>query len=89
MFEGENGKKTELEERLGKAEEEEIVDRLFLEEALNTLPHRERQILMLRYFGDLTQSQIAKRLGISQVQVSRIEKRVLSQMREKYGNQRR
>ena len=89
LFEGENGKKTELEERLGKAEEEEIVDRLFLEEALNTLPHRERQILMLRYFGDLTQSQIAKRLGISQVQVSRIEKRVLSQMREKYGNQRR
>ena len=43
---------------------------------------------MLRYFGDLTQSQIAVRLGISQVQVSRIEKRVLSQMREKYGNQR-
>lgn len=88
LFEGENGKKTELEDRLGKGEEEQIVDRLFLEEALNTLPQRERQILMLRYFGDLTQSQIAVRLGISQVQVSRIEKRVLSQMREKYGNQR-
>lgn len=88
LFEGENGKKTELEDRLGKGEEEQIVDRLFLEEALNTLPQRERQILMLRYFGDLTQSQIAARLGISQVQVSRIEKRVLSQMREKYGNQR-
>lgn len=89
LFEGENGKKTELEERLGKAEEEEIVDRLFLEEALNTLPQREKQILMLRYFRDFTQSQIAARLGISQVQVSRIEKRVLSQMREKYGNQRK
>ena len=88
LFEGENGKKTGLEDRLGKAEEEEIVDRLFLEEALNTLPQRERQILMMRYFGDLTQSQIAAHLGISQVQVSRIEKRVLSQMREKYGNQR-
>ena len=88
LFEGENGKKTELEDRLGKGEEEQIVDRLFLEEALNKLPQRERQILMLRYFGDLTQSQIAVRLGISQVQVSRIEKRVLSQMREKYGNQR-
>ena len=88
LFEGENGKKTELEDRLGKREEEEIVNRLFLEEALNTLPQRERQILMLRYFGDLTQSQIAARLGISQVQVSRIEKRVLSQMREKYRNQR-
>ena len=85
LFEGENGKKTELEDRLGKGEEEQIVDRLVLEEAL---PQRERQILMLRYFGDLTQSQIAARLGISQVQVSRIEKRVLSQMREKYGNQR-
>lgn len=86
VYEGENGKKTELSERLGKAEEEEIVDRLFLQEVLNTLPKRERQILMMRYFGDYTQSQIAACLGISQVQVSRIEKRVLTQIREKFGN---
>ncbi len=88
VFEGENGRKTELAEFIGKAEEDEIIDRLFLEEALNTLNHKERQILMMRYFGDYTQSQIAARLGISQVQVSRIEKRVLQQMRTKFGMQR-
>lgn len=89
VYEGESGKRTELEERLGKAEEEEIVDRLFVKEVLNTLPQRERQILMMRYFGDFTQSQIAARLGISQVQVSRIEKRVLLQIREKFGRSER
>ena len=89
VFEGENGKKMGLEDRLGKTEEEEIVDRLFLEEVLKTLPKRERQILMMRYFGELTQTQIAIRLGISQVQVSRIEKRVLQQIREKFGTQKR
>lgn len=89
VFEGENGKKMGLEDRLGKTEEEEIVDRLFLEEVLKTLPKRERQILMMRYFGELTQTQIAIRLGISQVQVSRIEKRVLQQIREKFGTQKK
>ena len=44
---------------------------------------RERQIIVLRYFKDMTQQQIAKVLGISQVQVSRIEKKVLGRMRER------
>ena len=74
----------ELGERLGKAEEEEIVNRLFLQEALETLPPRERQIITLRYFADQTQTEIAQRLGISQVQVSRIEKKVLEQIRRKF-----
>ena len=43
---------------------------------------RERQIIVLRYFKDMTQQQIAGVLGISQVQVSRIEKKVLARMRE-------
>lgn len=69
---------------LRKAEEEEIVNRLFLQEALETLPPRERQIITLRYFADQTQTEIAQRLGISQVQVSRIEKKVLEQIRRKF-----
>ena len=53
-----------------------------LKSAIGELEERERQIIVLRYFRDMTQQQIAGRLGISQVQVSRTEKRVLQRMRE-------
>jgi RNA polymerase sporulation-specific sigma factor len=60
-----------------------IIERIALKEALQSLDNKARQIIVLRYFKDKTQVQVAKLLGISQVQVSRIEKRVLSQMRKK------
>ncbi|OQB15233.1 MAG: RNA polymerase sigma-F factor [Firmicutes bacterium ADurb.Bin193] len=63
--------------------EAEITDRLALKEALSELKPRERQIIILRYFRQKTQMQVAAMLGISQVQVSRIEKRVLLEMRKK------
>lgn len=63
--------------------EQDIVNKIAIKEALAVLAPRERQIIILRYFKDKTQAQIAKRLGISQVQVSRIEKKVLAQMRDK------
>lgn len=63
-------------------ENEKMVERLSLMEALEHLDAKERQIITMRYFQDRTQSDVAKCIGISQVQVSRIEKRVLSQMRE-------
>ena len=56
---------------------------IFLKSIIGSLPEKERQIIVLRYFKDMTQAQIAGRLGISQVQVSRIEKRVLCKLREK------
>lgn len=43
---------------------------------------RDKEVILLRYFKDKTQSDVAKILGISQVQVSRIEKKILSQMKE-------
>ena len=64
-------------------EEAQNVDLLDLKAAIRELEERERQIIVLRYFRDMTQQQIAKVLGISQVQVSRIEKKVLKRMREK------
>lgn len=64
-------------------EDSELVDKLALKEALNNLDVKSRQIILLRYFKDKTQVQVAKMLGISQVQVSRIEKKVLKMMREK------
>ncbi|WP_330671433.1 RNA polymerase sporulation sigma factor SigF [Anaeromicrobium sp.] len=62
--------------------EGEVTDRLALNEILSKLKSRERTIIILRYFKDKTQSEIAQMLGISQVQVSRIEKKILGQMRD-------
>ena len=63
--------------------ENEIIDRIAIKDALSSFKPRERQIIMLRYFAQKTQTEIAKMLSISQVQVSRIEKKVLSEMRNK------
>ena len=59
-----------------------MMDKIALKEAINNLDFKSRQIIMLRYFKDKTQIQVAKMLGINQVQVSRIEKKVLKFMRE-------
>ena len=61
----------------------DMINRIALKEALRSLDSKGRQIIMLRYFKDKTQVQVAKILGISQVQVSRIEKKVLVLMKEK------
>ena len=63
-------------------EDKAIIDRIALKEALRDLDQKARQVIMLRYFKDKTQVQVAKMLGISQVQVSRIEKKVLKHMKE-------
>lgn len=63
--------------------ENELVDKLALKEVLNTLEQRERQIIIMRYFQRKTQTEVAEKLGLSQVQISRIEKKVLKVMREK------
>jgi RNA polymerase sigma-F factor len=60
----------------------EITDRIALKEVLERLDAKARQIIILRYFKDKTQTEIAKMLGISQVQVSRIEKKVLAKMKD-------
>lgn len=56
---------------------------LSLGEALGALPERERQVLALRFSRDLTQQQVSRIIGVSQVQVSRIEKRAIAALREK------
>ncbi|WP_047979996.1 RNA polymerase sporulation sigma factor SigF [Ornithinibacillus contaminans] len=58
-------------------------DKLSLQEAIRGLNERERLILYLRYYKDKTQSEVAERLGISQVQVSRLEKKILFDMKNK------
>lgn len=58
-----------------------ILNKLVLKEMINKLDEKSRQIIMLRYFKDKTQIQVASLLGISQVQVSRIEKKVLTKLK--------
>lgn len=60
-----------------------ITDRIALKQLIENLDNREKQIIMLRFYKDKTQSQVAKVLGITQVQVSRIEKKVLNSMKLK------
>lgn len=64
-------------------QQEALLDKILLEEILGTLEPKERRLIYMRYFLDMTQTQIAERLGISQVQVSRMEKRILKKLREK------
>lgn len=60
----------------------DVIDKLALKDLINSLEPKSRQVIILRYFKDLTQSQISEILGISQVQVSRIEKKVLEYLRK-------
>ena len=65
----------------GRENEEEKVNGLFIRELMVKLEPREQEIIRLRFYGDLTQGEIASRLGISQVQVSRLLGRILLKMR--------
>ena len=80
---GSDGSEVLLVDMLGRdGESEEIVDRLLLEKLLGELDERERKLIRLRYFENRTQMQVAGDLGMSQVQVSRLEKKVLLRMRQ-------
>ena len=63
-------------------EEEGLIERLALRAALDTLPEREREVLLLRYYRGMTQVQTARIVGVSQVQVSRLERKALGRLRE-------
>ena len=64
-------------------EAEKIVNKISVNELINDLEERDKEIIMLRYYKNKTQMEVAKILGISQVQVSRIEKKILGVMRKK------
>ena len=66
-----------------KDESEGVVNHLLLEQLLDELECKEREIIELRYFEDKTQVQVAEALKMNQVQVSRLEKKILSAMRKK------
>lgn len=65
------------------SQELSIINKIVLKEVISSLEQRERQIIMLRYFKEMTQCQVAEIIGISQVQVSRIEKKILDKLRKR------
>ncbi len=67
----------------GNQGEDETLDRVLLQQLMDILEPREQRIIMLRYFRGRTQSEIAAAMGISQVQVSRIESRIIKKLRER------
>ena len=79
-----DGKERGLIETLpAKDDQEDLLDRMLLKGAIEELPPRERMIIILRYFRDMTQSEVAQKIGVSQVQVSRIENRIIKQFKGK------
>lgn len=66
-------------------EKDRLLDQMLLEQLLGELPERDRELIRMRYFQNKTQTEIAGILGISQVQVSRLEKKILREMREMAG----
>lgn len=82
VYQGDGGSISLMDRLVEKRDEhEEALNRILLEDLLRNLTERERELLHLRYFEEKTQTEIAGRLGLSQVQVSRMEKRLLARLR--------
>ncbi len=71
-----------LEQTIADSGDDELTERLALRQSVDTLPERERMTILLRFYKGLTQEQAARVIGVSQVQVSRLERRALSRLRE-------
>lgn len=85
-YEDDDGSESRLIDRIithGKDNESDTVERLSLYSALKQLPEREKSLINLRYYSGQTQQSVAEKLGISQVQVSRLEKKILELLRTK------
>lgn len=78
------GSEIALEDKLPqeKNEQEAVLNRMLLEQMLGSLDARERELIYLRFFQEKTQTDIAEKMGMSQVQVSRLEKKILNRLRE-------
>ena len=80
-----NERSLSLIDKLGAADStEDVIDKIVLKNILAELSERERKIIMLRYFRDMTQGEVARILGVSQVQISRLEAKILEKIRKKF-----
>lgn len=79
-----DGREVSLVDMLGKedTEKEEVINRMLLKQLIDGLNEKEKALIRMRYFQDKTQTEVAQCMGISQVQVSRLEKKILLSMRK-------
>ncbi|MDR2634829.1 MAG: sigma-70 family RNA polymerase sigma factor [Clostridiales bacterium] len=63
------------------SDDEDMIDKMQVKEIIEGLPDRERTIIILRYFRDKTQAEVARLLGVSQVQISRLESKILGKLK--------
>ena len=82
---GNDGSTVYLIDRLSGGDMEDIADGITLRQMISDLEPKERQLIFLRYFKDRTQSETAKEIGLSQVQVSRMEKKIINRLRDSFG----
>ena len=73
-----------LENKIGTEEDISIIDKITLQEALRSLSEKERLLITMRYYKNMNQSEIAQRFHISQVQVSRLEKKIIEKLKKKF-----
>ncbi|MDR1093634.1 MAG: SigB/SigF/SigG family RNA polymerase sigma factor [Clostridiales bacterium] len=66
---------------------EEVIDKLILKDMINALDDRDKKIVMLRYFKDKTQSEISRIMGVSQVQISRLENKIIERMKAGFSGE--
>ena len=79
-----DGKQTALIDHIPTDDDKKMVDKVILKDMMSKLEPREQKIIILRYFRDMTQGEIAQKMGVSQVQISRLENRILKKLKEMY-----
>lgn len=79
-----DGKQTELIDKISTDEDKKMLENVILKDMLTKLTPREQKIVILRYFRDMTQGEIAQKIGVSQVQVSRMEYKIIKKLQELY-----
>ena len=73
-------------DKIGENTSNDLDDKIILKGVIKNLPEREKKIIILRYYRDKTQSEVAGIMGVSQVQISRIENKILSKIKESFNN---
>ena len=73
-------------DKIGENTSNDLDDKIILKGMIKNLPEREKKIIILRYYRDKTQSEVAGIMGVSQVQISRIENKILSKIKESFNN---
>lgn len=81
----EDSSRTLLDKLQTEETEDDKLDKMMLKKIIKELSPRDKKIILLRYFADKTQSEVARVLNVSQVQISRLESKILAEIRKKYG----